>query len=201
MSTWPHARKTAVRLGPGCLLLAGALATAWLGLSLFSPICAAEPLGGPTLSAADLVQEALGAESDGRSGDFARWSHEALARSPDLPAAHWLAGQVTLGGGWVKAEEASKLLATDKNYQEYLRLRAKYADKVVDQFRLGQWCSDRKLTEQARTTSPGSSNSSRTTRPPAPASATSAWGKHGAPRRTSSVRIGSRASMRSGCPR
>ncbi|MGO8690597.1 MAG: polymorphic toxin-type HINT domain-containing protein [Thermoguttaceae bacterium] len=150
MSTWPHARKTAVRLGPGCLLLAGALATAWLGLSLFSPICAAEPLGGPTLSAADLVQEALGAESDGRSGDFARWSHEALARSPDLPAAHWLAGQVTLGGGWVKAEEASKLLATDKNYQEYLRLRAKYADKVVDQFRLGQWCSDRKLTEQAR---------------------------------------------------
>ena len=36
---------------------------------------------------------------------------------------------------------------------------------------------------------------------PAPASATSAWGKHGAPRRTSSVRIGSRASMRSGCPR
>jgi tetratricopeptide (TPR) repeat protein len=111
---------------------------------------AAEPLGGPSLSAEDLVQEALGAESDGRSRDFARWSREALAQAPALPAARWLAGQVLVQGDWVKADEAPKVLASDKNYQEYLRVRAKYADTARDQFRLGQWCAQRRLTEQAR---------------------------------------------------
>jgi tetratricopeptide (TPR) repeat protein len=150
MSASAYARKVTIRLGLGCLVPAGACATVWLGLLFSSSARAAEPLGGPSLSAEDLVQEALAAEVDGRSRDRDRWIHEALKQSPDHPAAHWLAGQVLVGGHWVKIEEAPSLAAGDSKLQEYLRVRSKYGDNVPDQLRLGDWCRERGLTEQAR---------------------------------------------------
>ena len=123
MSASTRARKVSVRLGPGCLLLAGACAAVWLGLSLASIGWAAELPARPTLSAADLVQEARGGERRPQPGLRPLVARRAgpLARSARGP----LVGRTGFPGvgEWVTVDDASKVLATDKNYQEYLGVR------------------------------------------------------------------------------
>ena len=135
------------------LFVGGVLAAACLAWTL--PGRAAEPRDAivrsdGSLPADTLVQEALTAEMEGRSRDRDRWTHEALKDSPDHPAAHWLDGQVRVGGRWIKLDDVPSLLTSDDNYQEYLRVRSSHADTAADQYRLGDWCRRRGLTEQAR---------------------------------------------------
>ena len=135
------------------LLVGGVLAAACLASSL--PVRAAEPRDAivrsdGTLPAETLVQEALTAEMEGRSGDRDRWAHEALKDSPEHPAAHWLDGQVLVNQQWVRIEETPYVFVRDHKYQEYLRRRSKCADTAWSQFQLGDWCKRRGLTEQAR---------------------------------------------------
>ena len=137
------------------LLVGGVLAVACLAWPL--PAQAVGPRStlvrdDGSLSADGMVHEALIAELQGRNRDRDRWIQEALKDSPDHRRAHWLDGQVLVNRRWIRVDESPSLWAGDNHHQEYLRVRSKYADTVPDQLRLGDWCAQRQLTEQARRT-------------------------------------------------
>jgi hypothetical protein len=114
-------------------------------------------LGGPasaaptvSLSLRELVDEAMSAEVDGRNQDRLRWTEQAIAQSPDHAPAHWLRGEVLVKNRWVKIDDVPRVTARDKNRELYEHIRPGYEDTAANQVRLGQWCAQRQLKDEAR---------------------------------------------------
>ncbi len=121
-----------------------------LALSLATSKAVAETKAEKFQAAVDLVKEALHREVYGQTDDRQQLLADALAKSPDLEAAHWHLGQVNEKGKWVDFQEAADLLQANKKLDEYRRLRDEAEDTVAGQFQLADWCRRNKLADQER---------------------------------------------------
>lgn len=119
-------------------------------LSLASKIATAETKAERFQAAVDLVKEALHREVYGQTDDRQQLLEDALAKSPDLEAAHWHLGHVNEKGKWVDFQEAADLLQANKKLDVYRRLRDEAEDTVDGQFQLADWCRRNKLVDQER---------------------------------------------------
>jgi len=114
------------------------------------PAVAVTPEPTASLSAEELVNEALFGEIYGRDSRRRELLEEALNKAPEAQTARWHSGQVRFDGGWVSIDQVPSLTKTNPRYTEYLDIRQEYPDTVAGQLELGIWCRKKRLDDQAR---------------------------------------------------
>ncbi len=102
------------------------------------------------------VQLALWCEANGLRAERARHLAQAVLRDPSNVRARGLLGLVEFQGRWRRPEQVvAALTADDKSARaaaiaQYLQKRAQTPEKGEDQYKLGLWCEENGLKDQAK---------------------------------------------------
>jgi hypothetical protein len=125
------------------------LGTFPLILTLAERVSAADVAPAARRTATEYVSQALQAEIEGKNSRRQGRLDAALAEAPDLPAAHWLSGEVWSDKHWVKFDDPS-VVGKKPRLAAYLNNREKYRNTVEDQLALAKWCKTAGLKDEWR---------------------------------------------------
>lgn len=103
-----------------------------------------------SLSPELLVEMAYAAELSGQNAVRDALVKQLLDRAPENEKAHWLAGQVRDGDGWMTVSAAEQKQVADETLQEYVRRRETCGDDVDSRLRLANWCRDQEMPDRER---------------------------------------------------
>jgi hypothetical protein len=99
------------------------------------------------------IRLALWCEAHGMTAERVKHLAAAVMYDPSDALARGLMGLVVVHGKWERPEEVNRELSDDPGQkalmEEYLRRRAKAAEKTEDQSKLAAWCDQNGLKEQA----------------------------------------------------
>lgn len=97
-----------------------------------------------------LVKQALRAEVDGDAAERERLLAEALKLDPNCAPAHWQLGEVRHNNKWMKVEDVSQAMQSDRVLKAYRERRLALVDTADNHRELARWCEKRRLADQAR---------------------------------------------------
>lgn len=75
---------------------------------------------------------------------------ETLKAQPDSASAHWQAGFLRDGKGWIRFQDSAGAVPDRESWSAYLEQRARARRTAPDQLKLADWCRARKLPDQER---------------------------------------------------
>jgi len=137
-----------LRTGNAWFVMIGT-AVLWSAGWLPHPVSAAVKTKHSTV-AERLVRQALRQEIDGSHSERTKLLESALEKSPGCRPARWHSGQVRYANQWASVDDVPQLSARNKRVAAYHRLRDTFPQTIEGQLELANWCSKRKLDEQAR---------------------------------------------------